>query len=159
MSIIDERVPVDRLRAMLAAAGLSVTWPPGSYDEWLALAHCIAHLQPLPPRPTVYDPAVMRAIHAADAATARAVMRTAAGWLQAPLGDDDFESTLRAWGTGVCGDWGNGEQHWVAAGCAAFGRGRSRVDVAHCKACGLPVYTVGEQTIDWRPVWPQAERQ
>jgi hypothetical protein len=154
MSIIDQRVPVDRLQAMLAAAGLSVTWPPGSYQEWLDLAHCIAHLQPLPPRPTVYDPAVMLAIHTADAATARAVMRAAAGWLQAPHGDDDFEGTLRVWETGVCGGRGNGEQHFVAARCATFRLGRSRVDVARCTDCGLAVYTIENHTIGWRPIWP-----
>jgi hypothetical protein len=49
--MIHQRVPLDRLCAMLAAAGLIVTWPPGSYEGWLDLAHCIAHLQPLPLRP------------------------------------------------------------------------------------------------------------
>lgn len=153
MNTIDQRIPVDRLRAMLAAAGLGVTWPPDGYDEWRDLAHCIAHLQPLPPRPTVYDPAVMRAIHATDPATARAVMRAAAGWLQAPHGDEEFLGVLRVWETGVCGDRGNGRQHWVSARCAGFGRGRSHVDVARCTDCGFPVYTIGAQTSDWRPIW------
>jgi hypothetical protein len=157
MSTTDQRIPVDRLSAMLAAAGLSVTWPPDGHDEWRAIAHCIAHLQPLPPRPTVYDPAVMRAIHAVDAATARAVMRAAAGWLQAPHGDDDFEATLGAWETEVCGNWGNGEQHWVAARYATFRLGRGRVDVARCKDCGLPVYTIENHMTGWRPIWPLAE--
>ena len=139
---------------LLAAAGLSVTWPPDGPDEWRDLAHCIAHLQQLPPRPTVYEPAVMRAIHAADPATARAVMRAAAGWLQAPHGDDDFEDTLRVWETGVCRDRGNGEQHFVAAKYAAFGLGRSCVDVARCTDCGLPVYTIENHMPGWRPIWP-----
>jgi hypothetical protein len=153
MAAIDQRIPVERLRELLAAAGFSVTWPPDSLDGWRDLAHGIAHLQPRPPRPTVYDPAVMRAIHAADAATARAVMRTVGGWLQAPHGDDDFEATLRVWETGMCGDWRIGRPHFVAARCAGFGRRRSHVDVARCKDCGLPVYTIGEQTSNWQPIW------
>jgi hypothetical protein len=92
----------------------------------------------------------------ADATVARAAMRTAGGWLQAPHGDHDFEGTLRVWETGVCGD---GTQHFVAARCAAFGRGRGRVDVARCKDCGLPIYRTGgdpgeNDTIGWRPIWP-----
>ena len=85
------------IEQLLATAGFSVTWPPDSYDEWRDLAHCIAHLQPLPPRPWVDDPAVMNAIHHADAATARAVMRAAGGWLQAPHNDEEFSGTLRVW--------------------------------------------------------------
>jgi hypothetical protein len=144
---IDQRVPVARLRALFTDAGFTVTWPPDGYGAWRAIARRIKRQEPLPPRPTVYDPGVMRAIHTTDAVVARAVMRTASGWLQAPHDDADFEGALRAWETGVCGDWGDGEQHFVAAGCAAFGRGRSRVDVARCKDCGLPVYTIG---LDWR---------
>jgi hypothetical protein len=147
---IDQRIPADRLRELLAAAGLSVTWPPA----WRAIARRIARQEPLPPRPTVYDPAVMRAMHAADAALARATMRAAAGWLQAPHGDDDFEAVLRAWETGVCG----GPGHWVAARCASFGRGPGRVDVALCKDCGFPVYTIGldlagDEITGWQPIW------
>jgi hypothetical protein len=154
MTAIDQRIPVERLRAMLAAAGL--TWPPDSYGEWRALAHCIAHLQPLPPRPAVYDPAVMRAIHAAGPTVARAVMRAAAGWLQAPHGDDDFEATLRLWETGMCGDWRIGRPHCVAARYAAFGSGRRHVNVARCAICGLPVYAIENRMTVWRPIWPES---
>jgi hypothetical protein len=156
MTDIDQRIPAERLRERLDAAGYSVTWPPDGPGGWRDIAHCIAHLQPRPSRPTVYDPAVMRAIHYADPAAARAVMRAAAAWLQAPHDDSEFLATLRVWETGVCGDWGNGRQHWVAARCAGFGRGRSHVDVARCNDCGLPVYTVGEQTSDWQPIWPES---
>jgi hypothetical protein len=51
-AVISIRVPLDRLCAMLAAAGLIVTWPPGTYQGWLDLARGIAHLQPLPLRPS-----------------------------------------------------------------------------------------------------------
>ncbi len=156
---VDQRIPAARLRAELAAAGYAVTW----CDNWRAIARCIARQESLPPRPTVYDPAVMRAIYDTDAVLARAAMRAAAGWLQAPHGDDDFEDTLRVWETGACDGAAGGERHWVAATCAAFGRGRGRVDVAHCKVCGLPLYTVGidwrlrrgrDEIMGWRPVWP-----
>lgn len=152
MSTIDERIPADQLRALLDATGLTVTWPPGSKAAWRDIARRIARGEPLPPRPTVYAPAVIRAIHTVDAATARAVMRSAGGWLQAPHGDDDFEATLRVWETGECGDGGDGGQHWVAAS-ATFGRGLDRVELAHCKDCGLPVYTIPTQAAGWRPIW------
>lgn len=151
---IDQPIPAGRL---LAAAGVTVTWPPSGYDAWRDIARRIAQQEPLPARPTVYDPAVMRAIHAADAVAARAAMRAAGGWLQAPHDDEDFEATLRAWETGVCGgSLGDDEQHWVAARCAAFGCGRGRVDVARCKVCGLAVYTAaGKEVTGWRPIWPR----
>lgn len=156
----DQRMTVAGLNERLAAAGFSVTWPP-SGRGWDRIALSIRQQEPLPPRPTVYDPAVLRAIHAVDAAAARAAMREAAGWMAAPHGDDDFQATLLAWETGVCGDLEDGSQHWVAARCAASGRGRGRVDVAHCKDCGLPVYATcidpqTDETSSWRPIWPQA---
>lgn len=148
---VDQRIPVVGLRAELAAAGYAVTW----CDDWRAIARRIARQEPLPPRPTVYDPAVMRAIHDTDAVLARAAMRAAAGWLVAPHGDDDFAATLRTWETGACGGNVGGERHWVAATITAFGRGRGRVDLARCKCCGLPVYTTGQDEImGWRPIWP-----
>ena len=156
----DQRMTAAELNERLAAAGLSVTWQP-SARGWRRIALSIRRQEPLPSRPTVYDPAVLRAIHAVDAAAARATMRAAVGWLVAPHGDDDFEATLVAWETGACGDRGDGKQHWVAARRAASGRGRGRVDVAHCKDCGLPVYAIcldpeTDETSGWRPIWPQA---
>ena len=163
---IDQRMPEGRLPELLADAGFTVTWPPDGYAAWRAIARRIAHREALPPQPTVYNPEVMRAIHTADAVAARAAMRAAGGWLQAPHNDDDFEATLRAWETGVCdGSSGDGEEHWVAAACAAFGSGRRRVDVARCKVCGLPVYAIGlewrlshdpedTETTGWRLIWP-----
>ena len=162
---IDQRLPADQLHARLAAAGFALTWPPARHDEWQAIARRIARNEPLPPRPTVYDPEVMRAIHAVDTVAAQAAMRSAAGWLHAPHGDRDFGDTLRIWETGECGDPGSSERHFVAAGCAASGRGQDRVDVARCKDCGFPVYTVGldwrlrhgpeqDQVMGWRPIWP-----
>jgi len=160
---IDQRIPVDVLHARLTDAGFTVTWPPIHHDEWRAVARRIARQEPLPPRPTVYDLEVMRTVHAADPVLARAAMRTAAGWLQAPHGDRDFRNTLDSWAAGLCLDWDDGEQHFVAAGCASFGRGRDRVDVARCKDCGGAVYSIGlewrlrrdpdNEVTDWRPIW------
>ncbi len=99
---IDQRMPEGRLPELLADAGFTVTCPPDGYAAWRAIARRIARREALPPRPTVYDPEVMRAIHIADAVAARTAMRSAAGWLQAPHNHDDFEATLRAWETGVC---------------------------------------------------------
>ena len=143
-----------RVRSQLAAAGHAVTW----CGNWRAIARHIARQEPLPPRPTVYDPAVMRSIHATDAVLGRAVMRAAADWMAAPHDDGDFENTLRVWETGACGGAAGGERHWVAARLASFGRGRSRADVAHCKVCGLPVYAIGiewNEGAQWRPIWPE----
>jgi hypothetical protein len=161
----DRRVPAERLHALLAAAGFVLTWPPAGYPQWHALARSIARGVPLPPRPTVYDAEVMRAVHAVDATAAEAAMRAAAGWLYAPHGNGDFQDTLRVWQTGTCGGPGRGGRHFVAARRAAFGRGEDRVDVARCKDCGLAVYAVGREwqlrrspdgagVMGWHPIWP-----
>jgi hypothetical protein len=149
----DHRIPADQLTQQLADAGFTVTWPPEDYSGWRDIARRLAHGEPPPPRPGVYDPAVLRAIHAVDPELGRAVMRAGAGWLQAPHGDGDFDTTLSAWEAGLCLGAIEGEPHWVAAQDAAF----ARVDVARCKDCGLPVY--GRGGGDWQPIWPPASRR
>lgn len=139
----------------------AITFPPATPAGWRDIARRIARGEDLPARPTVYSPATLRALHLGDRAAARAAMRTAAGWSAAPHDDDDFNAVLRIWGGADCG----GGEHWVAASIASFGRGPQQVLVAHCKHCGLPVYSAGlewrltrsdDAGEGWRPIWPPA---
>ena len=131
-----------------ARLGIALTWPP----TWLDLARSISTGAPLPALPSVYQPDVLRSLHTADSALARAVLRCAGPWSAAPHDDDDFNAIVAAWDrldvdeagggselddatSGLC----SGNEHFVAVTLADHGSPTEWAEVALCKDCGLPV--------------------
>ena len=147
-----------QLVARLERLGFSVTWP----GCWKCAAKALWTGAGPAERPSVYDPAVLRAIHCVDAGLGRAVLRRAGGWRFAPRDDADFQATLRCWEHGHEDAAPGDEDHFVAYNLARFGRGRRRVEIARCKDCGLPVWATGVEYRDdndpegyWRAIWPR----
>lgn len=129
------------------------------------LARALHDRHPLPPRPPMYDPSALQALHQHDPELARAVLRHAGGWSAYPHTDDDFLDILDVWRAGghAEADDPEPEGHFVAFDLATCGTGPCEVTVAHCKDCGLPVHTIGlAHRIDhdenahmgWRAIWP-----
>lgn len=156
----------DQLELALSRLDVRLGWPRRERLWWAQLAQALYGGSPLPAQPAAFDCALLRRIHSEDADTARAVMRLAGGWLEAPHDDADFFWVLGMWERGHEPDAGDaGEDHFVAARSGAFGLGSDEVSVARCKDCGLPVYSIGLEfrlsqdevaESGWRRIWPSA---
>jgi hypothetical protein len=153
---VDAQIPVHLLNEQLTRAGFEVSWP----GCWHCLAQDLYQGEPLPPRPSVYDSALLRRVWGADARLGRALLRAAAGWVAAPHDDEDFHRALAVWDHGhpeatTLDGW-----HCVAYDLGGFGRGRRRAEIAWCRDCARPVWAAGARYLPedapepWRLVWP-----
>lgn len=149
----------------LSRMDVQLGWPKREQLWWAQLAHALHDGSPLPAQPAAFGGALLRRIHSEDAEVARAAMRLAGGWLEAPHDDKDFFWVLGIWERGHEDDDCAGDGHFVAARTAVLGVGPDEVSVARCKDCGLPVYTVGlefrlahdgDAESGWRRIWPTA---
>lgn len=148
------------LQEALKCEGFEFTWP----GPWAEIAAALAEGVVLPPAPSSYDTTLLRELHQQNSRLALAVVRRSGGWTEAPHNDADFYDVLKLWDDGHPEAEPGDEGHFVAARLGGKGRHATRIDVARCKDCGIPVFATGltyrirrnpaNELSGWRRIWP-----